>query len=247
MLRPEALIVGYAMSRLDTELLHELGYLTWNAAFADVGSRLKVAPKSVKALRDEFDVFFPNPRRGWLNREPLPSRVKVLHEFEAVSGAALVEIVQRILAGDRRAVGDVLSVVAEPPPVRIANVAERLRTGRLAEAFFMRHSREIVDVASDRLRDMRNDACGCDFGVMPELRVGIEVKGLKEASGQILFTDREWAEATTRREDYWLVVVAKIQSGEPEPKIITDPASKLKVRCQIIQSRSVCWSATVVS
>ena len=41
--------------------------------------------------------------------------------------------------------------------------------------------------------------------------MAVEVKGLKQKRGDILFTDREWTEAKTRREDYLLVVVGNLE------------------------------------
>ena len=43
LLETSALIVGYAMSRLDTEYLAARGYRSWKAAFADAGKLLNVA------------------------------------------------------------------------------------------------------------------------------------------------------------------------------------------------------------
>ena len=59
-LPPNALFFAYAMSRLDRDLLGALGYRTWTQAFASASATLDVPHTSMKPLRGEFDVFFPN-------------------------------------------------------------------------------------------------------------------------------------------------------------------------------------------
>lgn len=114
LIKTEAFIVAYAMARLGQPLLLKMGWQSWTDAFAKVGARLGEKHNSIKLLRDEFDVFFPNGRRGWLLREPHPSRLAILHEFSTVSDAALVEFVKHILAGDQATVEEVVDLVSEP-------------------------------------------------------------------------------------------------------------------------------------
>ena len=58
------------------------------------------------------------------------------------------------------------------------NVAERLLTGRRAEEYFLQHSHSLVQVINDNILDLRNAACGFDFGVKGRAEWAIEVKGL---------------------------------------------------------------------
>lgn len=195
----------------------------------------------MKLLRDEFDVFFPNGRRGWLLRDPHPSRLAVLHEFESVSDQALIEVVRRALSRDQESLREVLEVVSAPAE-RVANVAERLLTGRRAEEHFMRACLEIIDVAPDTLRDLRHTACGFDFAAEPLPGVAIEVKGLKMTKGGVLFTEREWTEARARRDDYWVVVVGNLDSV-PIARVFPDPVRNLEASCQVVKSASTVWRA----
>jgi hypothetical protein len=64
LIETEAVIVAYAMSRLDSEFLKRFGFPSWHKAFAAIGARLGVRPASIKNLRDEFDPIHPNSRRG---------------------------------------------------------------------------------------------------------------------------------------------------------------------------------------
>ena len=242
-LGPNALIVAYAMSRLDRSLLEALGYGTWQQAFARSSEVLAVPHNSIKLLRDEFDVFFPNGRRVWILRQPHPSRVAVLHEFEAVSNVALLEVVRRILANDQESVHEILGLISAPT-VRVANVAERLLTGRRAEEHFISSCQEIIKVPSDSLTDRRHAACGFDFETAHLPGIALEVKGLKAVNGGVLFTEREWTEAQSRGTDYWVVVVGNL-SVEPIVRVFNDPVRQFDARCRVVKSASTAWSAEV--
>ncbi len=74
--------------------------------------------------------------------------------------------------------------------------------------------------------------------------MAVEVKGLKQKRGDILFTDREWTEAKARREDYLLVVVGNLEDV-PLVRTIYDPAAILHTSCKHHTSIAVTWRARV--
>ena len=244
-IKTEALIVGYALARMGPKLRRVMHWDTYKEAFEKVAQTLDEKHNSVKNLRDEFDVFFPNGRRGWLNRPPHPSRIAVLREFEGVSDAALVEVVRRILAHDAAALQEVAQIVAQPPKAA-ANVAERLLTGRLAEEFFIASCDKLIKTPYEGVHDTRQNACGFDF-LAPSLGgVAIEVKGLKRSEGGILFTDLEWNVARDRADLYWLVLVGNLDQGTPElPKarVVSDPVGFYgrAAKCDLVVSSSAQW------
>ena len=243
LLETSALIVGYAMSRLDKVYLEARGIKNWKAAFADAGKLLDVAPASIKNLRDEFDPVHGNARRGWVDRPMRPNRQRVMGELCDVSDAALLEMIDRILARDPDAVQEVVTPLSKPAE-RMHNVAERLRTGRLAEEFFLAHSQTIAGLAPNLVLDHRALARGYDFGVRERDGIAIEVKGLKQKRGGIAFTDREWTEAKVRRADFWLVVVGNIESN-PIARLIPAPAAALNAECRYQTTIAAWWRATV--
>lgn len=240
-LETKAIVVGYAMSRLDTEYLKELGLPSWKRAFSEASVALKLPPATFKNLRDEFDPVHTNPRRGWHKRSLRPSRQRVLDEMLEVSNDALLELVKRILGSDEEAVAeaiDSLSVVT-----RIAhNVAERLLTGRRAEQYFVRNCTSLVGLYPEELLDVRDAAQGYDFGVKTRPEVAIEVKGMKHFRGSIQFTDREWQEAGRRRTDYWVVIVGGLQR-RPRGEVVTDPHSNIQALCRFQRSVCAVWQA----
>ena len=106
----------------------------------------------------------------------------------------------------------------------------------------MRACQGIIDAPPASLVDLRHTACGFDFSSDLFPGVAIEIKGLKLVSGGISFTEREWAEAQSRRRDYWVVVVGNL-AAEPISRIFSDPISSLDLKCQFIRSASTVWSA----
>ena len=238
-----ALIVGYAMSRLDMEYLRLRRLSKWQEAFGEASAALGEPKASFKNLRDEFDPFHDNPRLGWHQRLLRPNRQRVLDELQGVSDDALMELVGRVLAKDEEAVleaVDALAVVTRVP----YNVAERLLTGRRAEDFFLQHCKSLVQVEPSDVLDLRLAAQGFDFGVKGQPNWAIEVKGMKQRRGDILFTDREWIEAKRRRENYWLIVVANL-AMDPIPKIVADPYRQLQATSSVQTSVAVVWRSTV--
>ncbi len=243
LLETSAIIVGYAMSRLDKSYLTARDCPSWKEAFRQAGVALDVSPGSFKNLRDEFDPVHGNARLGWHNRPLRASRQRILGELCDVSDAALVELVSRILARDQEAVADAVTVLATPAKI-VPNVAERLLTGRRAEEHFLEHCEQIIRVARAMIVDCRFEACGFDFGVRGRNRMAVEVKGLKQKRGDILFTDREWTEAKARREDYLLVVVGNLEDV-PLVRTIYDPSAILRTSCNYHTSIAVTWRARV--
>jgi hypothetical protein len=241
-LETSAIIIGYAMSRLDRRYLTAQNCPSWKEAFRRAGVSLDVPPASFKNLRDEFDPVHGNARRGWHGRPLRANRQRVLGELCDVSDAALLELVARILSRDVEAIQSAVIPLSMPARV-IPNVAERLLTGRRAEEHFLAHCEHIVDVARALLVDRRLDACGFDFGVS-DRELAIEVKGLKLLRGDILFTDREWSEATGRRDQYVLVVVGNLIS-KPKVRAIWNPASVLHASCTYRTSIAATWRANV--
>lgn len=189
LLETRAIVVAYAMSRLNQAFLREFNFPSWRRAFSQCGERLDVPPASMKNLRDEFDPVH-GFRRGWHKRPLRPNRQRVLSAFCELSGSSLLDIATQILAGDEVTTDEVVTPLALATE-RLENVAERLRTGRLAEQYFLENTLSLCGITPDDLVDHSNDATGYDFGVKHNSGLAIEAKGLKPQRGPILFTNRE--------------------------------------------------------
>ena len=235
----EAIIVGYAMSRLDRRYLPLRGISTWRKAFAEAATALNCPASSIKNLRDEFDPIHGNRRRGWHQRPLRPNRQRVLESLHEVSDDALMALVERILAKDHESIVEAVDSMATAPRTA-QNVAQRLLTGRKAEEFFLTHCESLVQVEPSELIDRRLAACGYDFAIAGRPEIAIEVKGLRHLTGELLFTDREWSEARTRLGQYWLVVVANLDSTA-QGKVVVDPTSHLQATCSYQTTVAAVW------
>lgn len=245
-LETEALVIGYAMSRLDDEYLRARQCATWQQAYREAANALSRLPMSFKNLRDEFDPVHPNRRVGWHrnNPQPLrPNRQRVLDELQDVSDDALSELVARILRGEEDAIAEAIDSLAVVTKVA-HNVAERLLTGRRAEEFFLEHSASLVGIEPSHILDYRQAARGFDFGVLDNPERAIEVKGIKQKRGDIQFTDREWTEARYRGENYLLAIVGNLMA-EPIARIIPNPYTTLFAACSYRTSITAVWRSTV--
>jgi hypothetical protein len=243
LLETEALVLGYAMSRLDKAYLAGRHLSTWKDAFAEAARSLHVPSASLKNLRDEFDPLHDNDRKGWHGRALRPSRHRVVEQLRDVDADALIELANRILARDEEAIAPAIDSLADVDRVAGA-VAARLLTGRLAEEFFLANSEEIVGVPATQLDDHRLGACGFDFRERRQTERVIEVKGMRELRGDILFTDREWSEARTRRDNYWLVVIGRVRET-PKARLIKDPREQLVAKGRFQSRISIIWQSRV--
>ena len=163
-LETEALIIGYAMSRLDVAYLVGRGLQRWAQAFQEAGQALSVPAANFKNLRDEFDPFHANQRQGWNNRPLRVDRQRVMQDMASLSDDAVAALVVGILRRDEDAVQEVATALASPNQGS-ANAAERLLTGYRAERYFLDNCFQLLQVEEDDLLDMRISAQGYDFGV----------------------------------------------------------------------------------
>jgi len=166
-----------------------------------------------------------------------------MEELKEVSDDALMVLVEKILSHADTEVKDAIDALARITKTA-ANVAERLLTGRRAEEYFIANCSDLVNVLPQHLVDLRNAAVGYDFGITHDRGTAIEVKGIKEQQGNILFTDREWVEAKLRKDRYLLVVVGNLVDI-PKAVVVRNPSGRLMVSCRYQKSISVTWSSTI--
>lgn len=243
LLEMEALVIGYAMSRLDAGYLVARGLQRWTQAFEEAGQALAVPASNFKNLRDEFDPFHVNSRQGWKNRPVRASRQHVMEDLAHLSDDAVMAMVSLILQREEASVQEAMTAIVAPNR-SAGNVAERLLTGYRAEDYFLKNCSHLIQVSADNVLNMRLSAQGYDFGVLGRPEWAIEIKGLKRLQGQVQFTDREWQEAKRRRENYWLIVVGNL-AADPIPKIVSDPYENLTAACTIQTTVTAVWRSTL--
>jgi hypothetical protein len=243
-----ALYVAYYLSRFNDEALTNLGYSTWNSAFDDIATKLKVKRHSIKNWRDEFDPLFEY-RAGWYQRPMSPSRIRVVQALENLDEVQIQEIVKDIISGliqnDKEALEQLLNIVAtDNNEDSSAKFILRAPTGKAAEEFFIKHFSENRNPIDGILTDCRDLGVGYDFRIeKKDMKYFVEVKGLSAFSGGVLFTSKEWMVAKDEGDKYFLCVISNI--GE-QPKIvfIQNPFEKLKPKKNIYTTIQISWSVT---
>lgn len=249
-----ALIVAYYLSRSDKDAYLKLGYSSFNKAAEGIGVILGVKPNTIKNMRDEFDPYHANDRIGW-QRDLRGSRLKVMNSFQDTDDLTLFEIVKSILYDKDFAkteeYNDIQHIFSEDKKLSFKNNSgqfiflSRGLTGRRAESFFVDSFDNKRTQFKGALTDKRNDGCGYDFEVTDgSQKYFIEVKGLSQKDGGILFTSKEWQTALEKRDNYYLVLVRSLEHM-PEIKILQDPTGSLKAKKNIFTTVQVSWSVSV--
>ncbi|MCL6453743.1 MAG: DUF3883 domain-containing protein [Alicyclobacillus sp.] len=250
-----ALVIAFYLSKHDTLAVKHLGYNSFTQAFNEIGKRLDVKPNTIKNMRDEFDPFHFNRRKGWYQRELRPSRLMVLEKCQDLSEEALREIVKAIIqnhSNDTQAKVDPRTFYMDLFDFSAAEdddsknddkfVGARGITGVKAEKLFIEcYNMGEFPQFSGSLVDRRHDACGYDFESTAVPKYVFEVKGLSNDRGNVTFTDKEWSMAKDLREHYILIVVSGLET-QPQISVIPDPYSRLSARMHTYTTIAVNWS-----
>ncbi|WP_028567162.1 DUF3883 domain-containing protein [Salisaeta longa] len=244
-----ALVVAYYISRFDAAAYERLGRNTKKSAHRAVGQALGVKASTVKNMRDEFDPLHDNPRKGWHKRDLRPSRQKIVEMFGEMDEEGLYDVVRGILQDPTfRDADDVQEVVREvietdKKPVReSASPASRMKTGRMAEDFFIDFHAETNRPAPGLLHDRRYHACGYDFEIQDSSATTfVEVKGMAEQSGGILFTDKEWRVASQKSGAYVVALVRNLVAT-PDVSFIWNPTASLEPKQRLYTTIRRSWT-----
>lgn len=239
-----ALYVSYYLSRFNEEGLNNLGYSTWEKAFVDIAEKLNVKKHSVKNWRDEFDPIHCY-RAGWYQRPMSPSRMRVVRAIEGLEEVEIRSIVVDILNGSIKGntenLEELLKVVSEGDKKEGSKFILRGLTGRKAEDFFIEYHKNHSVPVNGSLSDTRDKGCGYDFEIKNSDTYFIEVKGLAEESGGVLFTNKKWEFAKQAQNKCYLALVSKIKTI-PEISFIRNPASVLNPKKNIVTTIQIQWS-----
>lgn len=239
------------MSKFDRHALELFGFETFKEAYNTLGYGLGARPASIKNYRDEFDPFFPNPRQGWKSR-PLRDHCKnILERFGGHDIESLALLVKSFLVPSEQiaAVPELASLLRRMEEGEESSFAKRIATGLAAENWFRRHWRSInrfSDITS--ITDTTSWGCGFDFKLDPPAPSrfhAVEVKGLRDNTGQIQLTELEHETAAVLGDRYSLVVVRNFAES-PDPAVFPDP-----LRCgipfdQVTRTETrVSWTAKI--
>jgi hypothetical protein len=242
------LYVSYYLSRFDEEAYINLGYGNQRETHNKIGELLSVNPYTVKNWRDEFDPLFGH-RAGWYQRPMSPSRVRVVQALENLDEPQIREIVKDIISGSIQNEEDeleqLLNIVTTDDSKKVTSkFILRAPTGRQAEEFYLKHFAENKKPIDGNILDCRDLGVGYDFRIERNNKnYFIEVKGLSEFSGGILFTSKEWTVAQKEGKNYFLCVISNL-SEIPNIIFIQNPAQKLSPKKNIFTSIQISWSVS---
>lgn len=245
-----ALIVAYYLSKFDLKAAKNLGYKSRTEAFREIGNKINVNHFTIKQMRDQFDTLHGH-RRGYHQFPLPPSRVEVAEKYKSLSEIGLNEIVKDIINDSSEnyqnldTYVDILDTSDEKDREKIKGsnkYTTRGITGVLAEEIFKNDFSEgKIKGFSGELIDNRQKGSGYDFKSTGNPEYFFEVKGLAIEKGGIMFTDKEWAVAQEKREQYILVFIRNINE-EPNIQLISDPFGKLKPNKNIVKTITVNWA-----
>ena len=246
-----ALIVAYYLARFNREGLEKLGFKSFRDVFRATAASLDVKENYVKLRRDEFDFIF-DWRRGF--QRPMHKQItRVVEVFQDLEEEELRVITENILYNkvyllteEADEISDAIKLSSErgKKKKRASTFILRGPTGKIAEAFFQTHFNQTFEPVEGNLIDTREWGCGYDFKIESGKReTFVEVKGLSEISGGILFTDKEWKTAKEKTDSYYLAIVRNV-TKEPEIQFIQNPAGIFQPDKNIYTSIQVQWSVS---
>lgn len=243
-----AIIVAFYLSKYNKEGLKKLGFKNDRDAFEAIAKTLGIKKNYVKFRRDEFDPIHPW-RKGW--QRPMDNRIiKSIEALQDLEERDLRDIVQSILQNEKYRNSDEIKQITslfsddKKEKVAIGKFVLRAPTGKVAEEFFLNHFYKNQYPVEGNIIDCRDLGVGYDFRIENmEKNCFVEVKGLSEFSGGILFTSKEWIVAEKEGNNYFLCVISNL-SDSPNIIFIQDPFKKLTPKKNISTSIQVNWSVT---
>lgn len=224
--REKLILVGLYLSKYDLPGLKRLGFGSFTEAFNVFGYAIGAKSASIKNYRDEFDPLFPNRRKGWHKRETRDYCLKIFQEYRRLDIESFTALVKSFAGYDEN-LWSGLEAQEEPASARSAQFAQRLITGLAAERYFQVKQPTIPEFEQCSLQDTTRLGCGYDFrleprGKTPDQFLAVEVKGLRDASGSLVFTPKEHAVANALKERFFLFVVKNFRES-PSHEIFQNP------------------------
>lgn len=223
--RDKAVLIGLFLSRFDKAALDAFGFTGFRQAYNVLGYSIGFLPKSIQNYRDEFDPYFPNPRKGWRNRGLRDYCEEYMKLTESFSIADFYALIRAWMETDTLVDAEDMAKKAGQGigTLPLTPVANRLITGKAAEEYFKMNYRSIGLFKDSTLTDATNMGCGFDFKLSSNShRFYVEVKGLNERKGSILMTEKEFQMADALSEKYCLFVVRNFKE-KPMHEVYFNP------------------------
>jgi len=245
--REKLILTGLYLSKYDSLGLRKLGFDSFVEAFNVVGYALGSRPASIKNYRDEFDPLFPNRRKGWHKRDIRAYCLAVFEKYKGLDFEAFTGLIFSFLGQDANLASGAMD--AEEQEDNKSSFAQRLITGLAAEQYFESVHSELPEFRDFSIENTTRFGCGYDFRLRAEPAdpnfLAVEVKGLKNLSGSLAMTPKEYDVAGKLKERFFLFVVRNFREV-PSHEIFRNPlASSLsfeKIERVTIQTS---WCTTI--
>lgn len=242
------LYVSYYLSRFDKIAYQNLGYGNKSETHARIGEIMNINPPTIRNWRDEFDPYFGH-RLGWHQIRLRPVMGSIIEALQYMEESDVKELVLEILNGkyeqNEESLINLLSVI--PPESGVSKSREfilRAPTGRKAEEYFIEHFKINKLPRSGELIDTRDFGVGYDFKVIfEENEYYLEIKGIAELGGGVLFTGTEWNVAKQKGDSYFLIIISDI-NNTPEINFIQNPAKRLSPKISIVRPIQTNWTVS---
>jgi hypothetical protein len=244
--REKLILAGLYLSKYDSLGLRKLGFDSFIEAFNVIGYALGSKPMNIKNYRDEFDPLFPNKRKGWHKRPTRGYCRKVYETYKDLDFETFTNLIESFTGYNENIWSEVQTKgeTAETDSF----FAKRLITGLAAEQYFETVQPEIVEFKGYAVENTTRLGCGYDFRLRKETEkdfLAIEVKGLKERTGSLSMTPKEYDVAATLTNRFFLFVVKNFRET-PFHEIYANPlSSQLLFKRKERVTVNISWLASV--
>lgn len=241
--RDKLILAGLFLSKFDGDGLNALGFESFSEAFNVLAMSLKASPASLKNYRDEFDPYFPNPRKGW-HKRPIREYCKTLMEQY---GGMKIDEFANLIKTEISVTGDFAIIEEQLDAEESKTFAKRLITGQAAEKYFEAVYKTVSPFQDCVLVNATTLGCGFDYRMLTakDAFLAVEVKGMTAPSGAVHLTSKEYKVAEILRERFFLFVVRNF-AEKPFHTIFRDPVkSELAFERRETISVQVSWSTTI--
>lgn len=223
--REKLILAGLYFSKYDLLGLKKLGFDSFVEAFNVIGYALGSRPASIKNYRDEFDPLFPNKRKGWHKRGTRAYCLAVFERYNDLDLESFTGLVGSFFGLDENTDSTIPPQAGDEGQ---SSFAQRLITGLAAEHYFEAIHTEIPEFKGYLMENTTRFGCGYDFRLRTEPQdrdfLAVEVKGLKDQTGSLMMTPKEYDVAERLRDRFFLFVVRNFRDS-PSHEIFRNPLS----------------------
>lgn len=248
--RERLMLAGLFLSKFDRQGLKCLGFSNFAEAYNAMGYALGGKPTSIKNYMQEFDPHFPNPRQGWHKRPMRDHCREAIETFGQLRLQEFYRLFSPLLLTTDTPLPYGMEELASLDEDKLENesFSKRLITGAAAEGFFETSFPKLADFSGHILTNVTRFGCGFDFPLQPDDSrsfLAVEVKGMAEATGEILMIRKEHQLAEYLRDRYFLCVVRNF-AEKPVLSLFQNPLERgLQFTSRERKQTTVTWHARI--